>query len=46
MEFLREILKSVMRELSAYVFRKNVLEHKKTTPHRSKQKGGSDKNNS
>ncbi|WP_280513204.1 hypothetical protein [Neobacillus drentensis] len=43
MEFLREVLKGVMRELSAYFFRKNILENKKTTPRRSKQKGGSQK---
>jgi hypothetical protein len=44
LEILREVLKGIMRELSAYFFRKNVLENKKTTPRRSKQKGGSHKN--
>ena len=43
LEFLREILKGVVRELSAYFFWKNVLENKKTTPRRGKQKGGSRK---
>ena len=43
LEFLREILKGVVRELCAYFFRKNVLENKKTTPRRGKQKGGSQK---
>ena len=32
LEFLREILKGVVRELCAYFIRKNVLENKKTTP--------------
>lgn len=31
LEFLREVLKGIMREVSAYFFRKNILEHKKTT---------------
>ena len=43
LEFLREVLKGVVRELCAYFFRKNVLENKKTTPRRHKQKGGSQK---
>ncbi len=41
LEFLREIMKGIVRELGAYHFRKNVLENKKTTPRRRKQKGGS-----
>ena len=41
LEFLREILKGLIREFSAHLFRKNVLEHRKTTPRRRKQKGGS-----
>ncbi|HJV16011.1 MAG TPA: hypothetical protein VJ546_01255 [Bacillales bacterium] len=45
LELLREILKGIMRETTAYFFRKNVLEHKKTTPRRSKQKGGSQEKN-
>jgi hypothetical protein len=42
LEFLREILKGIVREVSAHFFRKNILENKKTTPRRSKQ-GGSRK---
>lgn len=33
-----------LREVGAYFFRKNVVEHKKTTLRRHKQKGGSRKN--
>ncbi|MCM3163768.1 hypothetical protein [Metabacillus litoralis] len=43
LEFLREILKGIVREISAYFFRKNVLENKKTTHSRDKRKGGSQK---
>ncbi len=43
LEILREILKGILREVSAYFFRKNFLENKKTTPRRRKQKGGSQK---
>ncbi|WP_264195991.1 hypothetical protein [Metabacillus niabensis] len=33
LEFLREVLKGIVREISAYFFRKNLLENnKKTTP--------------
>ena len=42
LEFLRETLKGMIREISAYFFRKNVLENRKTTLRRRKQKGGSD----
>ena len=41
LEVVREILKGVVREVSANVFRKIVLDNKKTTPRRRKQKGGS-----
>ena len=41
LEFLREVLKGIVREVSAYFFRKTVVENKKTTPRRRKQKGGS-----
>lgn len=41
LEFLRKIMKGIVRELGAYPFRKNVLENKKSTPRRRKQKGGS-----
>jgi hypothetical protein len=43
LELLREILKGIVREISAYNFRKNFLENKKTTPRRRKLKGGSQK---
>ncbi|MDN3019133.1 hypothetical protein PH210_23455 [Paenibacillus sp. BSR1-1] len=41
LEILREALKGILREVCAYFFRKTVLEYKKTTPRRRKQKGGS-----
>ncbi|MCQ6343509.1 hypothetical protein NPM06_28755 [Bacillus cereus] len=43
-ELLREVVKGVMRELSAYTFKKQFLDkdNKKPTPHcRPKRKGGS-----
>ena len=43
LEILREVLKGMVREVSAYFFGKNILENRKTTPRRSKQKGGSQK---
>ena len=43
LEYLREVLKGIVREVSAFLFRKNILEHKKTTLSRRKQKGGSRK---
>jgi hypothetical protein len=43
LELVREILKGIVREATAHLFRKNVLEHKKTTRRRHKQKGGSPK---
>jgi hypothetical protein len=43
LEVLREVLKGIVREVSAYFFRKNVLENKKTTQRRRKPKGGSHK---
>ncbi|MEH7010653.1 hypothetical protein V7087_07500 [Neobacillus niacini] len=43
LEFLREVLKGIVREVGAYFFRKTVLENTKTTLRRRKQKGGSDK---
>ncbi|WP_163969562.1 hypothetical protein [Oceanobacillus halotolerans] len=45
LDFLREFLKGIVREVSAYFFRKNVLKYKKTTLRRRKQKGGSRKTN-
>lgn len=41
LEIIREILKGIVREVTAHVFRKNVLDNKKTTLRRRKQKGGS-----
>ncbi|MEH7083860.1 hypothetical protein V7139_14165 [Neobacillus drentensis] len=43
LEILREILKGMIRLVSAYFFRKNILENRKTTLRRLKQKGGSHK---
>jgi hypothetical protein len=44
LELLKEIFKGILRELSAYLFRKNLLDNEKTTLRRRKHKGGSDKN--
>jgi hypothetical protein len=41
LKLFREVLKGIIRELTAYFFRKNVLENKKTALRRSKPKGGS-----
>jgi hypothetical protein len=43
LDILREVLKGIVREVSAHLLRKKVLEHKKTTRRRRKQKGGSQK---
>lgn len=43
LEVIREVMKGVVREIAAHTFRKNVLDNKKTTPRRRKQKGGSQK---
>ncbi|WP_179151844.1 hypothetical protein [Oceanobacillus senegalensis] len=43
LEIIREIWKGIVREVAAHVFRKNVLDNKKTTPRRRKHKGGSRK---
>ncbi|GGH79837.1 hypothetical protein JOD43_002309 [Pullulanibacillus pueri] len=40
LECLREVLKGIVRELSAYIFRKSILDNKKTTLLRQKVKGG------
>ena len=40
-EFLKEVLKGVVRAISAYVFQKTFLNKEKTTQRRNKQKGGS-----
>jgi hypothetical protein len=41
LEFILEVLKGIVREVIAYFFRRNVLEHKKTTLRRRKVEGGS-----
>ena len=43
LELVREIVKGMVREVTAHSFRKNVLENEKTTPRRRKQEGGSQK---
>ncbi|MBS4212733.1 MULTISPECIES: hypothetical protein [Neobacillus] len=43
LEFIREILKGIVRELTAHFFRNNVLENKTPPSRRRKQKGGSHK---
>ncbi|WP_097677933.1 hypothetical protein [Bacillus massilinigeriensis] len=40
LEIIREILKGIVREIAAHVFRKNVIDNKKTAPRRRKLKGG------
>lgn len=42
LEFIREVLKGIVREVSTYVFQKRVLENKKATP-RCRKQGGSSK---
>ncbi|MBO0992462.1 hypothetical protein [Bacillus sp. SD088] len=39
-EFLREILKGIVRAVNAHIFKRTVLEKEKTTLRRRKQKGG------
>ena len=41
LEFLKEVLKGVVRAISAYIFQKTFLNKEKTTQRRNKQKGGS-----
>ncbi len=41
LEYLKEALKGITRAVSAHLFQKTFLDEKKTTPRRSKQKGGS-----
>ncbi|MCJ7843117.1 hypothetical protein MUB24_20005 [Lederbergia sp. NSJ-179] len=43
LEFLREVLKGIVRAVSAHIFKRTVLEKEKTTLSRRKQKGGSQK---
>ncbi|MBY0598968.1 hypothetical protein [Bacillus bingmayongensis] len=43
LEFLKEIMKGVARETFAHLFKKNILEHKKSTlssRRRKRKKGG------
>lgn len=40
-EFLKEVVKGVIRAISAYIFQKTFLNKEKTTLRRHKQKGGS-----
>jgi hypothetical protein len=40
LEMLREILKGIVRETAAFIFRKQLLDNKKTTLRRRKHKGG------
>ncbi|WP_339226909.1 hypothetical protein NSQ77_15290 [Oceanobacillus sp. FSL K6-2867] len=41
LEFAREVLKGVVRAISAYFFKRTFLERKKTTQRRHKHRGGS-----
>lgn len=41
LEFAKEILKGVVRAISAHYFRKILRNQKKSTPRRRKQRGGS-----
>lgn len=41
LDLLKEVLKGIVCEVSAHIFRENVLEKEKTTLNRRKQKGGS-----
>lgn len=43
LEFLKEVLKGIVRAISAYLFQKTFLNIEKTTQRRDKQKGGSQK---
>lgn len=44
LEVIREIVKGIVRESAAYIFRKNVIDHKKTTQRAvGSKKGGSHK---
>ena len=43
LEILKEILKGIVRETGAFIFRKSILDKKKTTQRRRKQKGGHSK---
>jgi hypothetical protein len=40
LDFLKEVFKGVIRAISAHFFQKTILDNKKTTLRRRKQKGG------
>ena len=44
LEFVREVIKGIIRAISAHLFEKNFLRREKTTQRRRKHKGGSQKN--
>ncbi|WP_170007294.1 hypothetical protein [Bacillus fonticola] len=43
LELVREVVKGMVREITAHFLRKHVLENEKTTLRRHKQQGGSHK---
>ena len=43
LEFVKEVLKGIVRAISAYIFRKTFLDKEKSTRHRDKQQGGNRK---
>lgn len=43
LEFMKEVLKGVVRAISAHLFQKTFLNKEKTTQRRQKHKGGSQK---
>ncbi|HIV75687.1 MAG TPA: hypothetical protein H9895_11490 [Candidatus Pseudogracilibacillus intestinigallinarum] len=43
LDFLKDILKVIIRAISAYVFHKILFKNEKTTRSRRKRKGGSQK---
>lgn len=44
-EFVKEVLKGIVRAISAHLFQKTFLNKEKTTRRRQKQKGGSQNKN-
>lgn len=43
-DLLREVVKGIVRAITAHLFQKLILDKEKTTQRRDKQKGGSRKN--
>ena len=43
LEFVKEVLKGIVRAISAYIFRKTFLHKEKSTQRRIKHKGGNRK---